>query len=43
MRLLVERFGCRVGNIGRQVRLAALPGGALELGLDGVDQPAVVV
>ena len=39
----LEGFGRGVGDVGRQVGLAALPGGALELHLHGLDQPTVVV
>ena len=45
MHLVVERLGRRVGDIGRQVGLTALPrpSRALELRLDGLHQPALVV
>src|SRR5258708_11897395 len=41
--LLLQGFGCRVGDVGRQMGLAALPGGALELQADRLHKPAVVI
>jgi hypothetical protein len=41
--LVLQRLGRRVGDIGREMRLAALPRRAWELELHGVDQPAMGV
>ncbi len=43
MYLRLQGFGCRVGDVGRQMGLAALPGGALELQADRLHKPAVVI
>ncbi len=38
MQFLAQCLGCRFEHIARQMRLAALPGGALKVALDGVDE-----